>query len=796
MPHDPASLDRPDRRIVSRALNHEAPWLDPEEPVSLRHVLRAAVRGGDPGAISSRLAELGYRVPSPEQLASVTDDDVKLISRDGDGAAPWIGDETTACLRGHVVSMAVRLERLPAGIAARLTELGVPAPAPDTFPAEVLLRGDEELIRDRNGSGRGHWIADDTPVPVVHVLETLRLKGRAAEHPRWVASEIVAAGERLARLGYQVAPGVAEFTSADAVLVSEGLDGREPWLTEQHEPVPLHHVLRFAQAHDRDPGEVVARLGRFGYRRLPEGPPAGSVTHVTRVTPEDVELLAYEWDGQRYRLAQDDPEWFAHVVAVGAGTGRAPAGIADRLRLLGYRIPAEQLPAEVSQDDLALISGRSLEGAGPWLSRTDPVPVGHVLHRAHARGTSTAPVLARLAELGYTRLPDVPDRSVSDDDLRLARARADDGAPVMADTVPYGRVMRAAADSGTGPREIADRYRELGYTDVVLPDGPLPESVAERDADLATTESGGQLALDEPVPVAHIVRRAHAEGAAPAGIARRLRALGFRDVPDGLPETAYAGDLALIGENASAGGRLRSTTGVTADDVRRAARDLRASPYDVATRLIALGYALEFTPHPDDAVIVSLNADGRAPWLQRAAPGHVLLAARLLDRTPEDIADRLRELGYGDWRLPDVGGFDEGDVILLSRETADHGPWLAWGETPSWRHALRAARRTGRGPQETGERLGRLGHDPRLPAAIDVDDEDLLEGMPREHGSYKNPLDTGEVLGMASRSGRSPAEVAARLAELGIEVPDLDYPTRRPAPAPSGPSRSVEAGSV
>ncbi|OBQ48735.1 hypothetical protein A4U61_27170 [Streptomyces sp. H-KF8] len=63
VPNDPASLDDHDRRLISRELNSRAPWLDPEEPVTPGHVLRAAGRGGDPGAVGSRLTELGYRAP-------------------------------------------------------------------------------------------------------------------------------------------------------------------------------------------------------------------------------------------------------------------------------------------------------------------------------------------------------------------------------------------------------------------------------------------------------------------------------------------------------------------------------------------------------------------------------------------------------------------------------------------------------------------------------------------------------------------------------------------------------------
>ncbi|MFI8303793.1 hypothetical protein ACIF80_10115 [Streptomyces sp. NPDC085927] len=774
MPNDPASLDHHDRRLISRELNSRAPWLDPEEPVTPGHVLRVAGRGGDPGAIGSRLTELGYRVPSPEQLASVTDDDLKMISRDIDGLAPWIRPGNDGHLRGHILEAARRLNRPPAEIAARLTELGHPAPAPDSFPERVLDE-DRDLIIHRDGNSPERWIPDDTLVTLGHVIAVLQRKGKLTRVPQQTASEIASVCERLTRLGYRIHPGTAEATADDVVLISRELDGDAPWLLDQDEPVPLHHVLRFTQAHDRDPNEVLARLGRLGYRRLPEGPLAGSVDH------KDIGLLGYGWERGEPRswLAQDDPAWFPHLLAAGARTGRALAEIADRLRALGYVIPEQEFPAEVSESDFPLVGGRDITGAEYWLSRTDPVPAGHVLYTAHARGVSAASVLARLAELGYTRLPDVPDRHVTEDDLRLISERGDGAAPVLGDTVPYGRLLRAAADSGTGPREIADRYRELGYTDVVLPDGPLPGSVPERDAGLAATDTGW-LHPDEPVPLPHVVRRAHAEGVGPADVARRLHALGFHKVPAPLPDTPHPGDLAMISQDAEPGKPYIPLTGVPAYHVLCAANAAEVSLHDVAVRLIALGYTLGFTPHPDDAVILSENADGRAPWLLWPYLGRALLAAKVLGRTPEEINDRIGELRGRESDLPDAGGFEEEDILLLSKELDARAPWLSERGASLLEHVLRAARVTGRSPQEIGERLTLLGHEVQVPPALDVRDGDLLELITR----FGKPVGAADVLAVASRTGRSPAEVAARLRELDVEVPDLAYPTRRPAPTP------------
>ncbi|MFC5957587.1 hypothetical protein ACFP51_24910 [Streptomyces pratens] len=130
----------------------------------------------------------------------------------------------------------------------------------------------------------------------------------------------------------------------------------------------------------------------------------------------------------------------------------------------------------------------------------------------------------------------------------------------------------------------ADRYRKLGYTDVLLPDGPLPESVSQRDADLVATDTGW-LAPHEAVPLPHVVRRAHAEGPGPAGVARRLRALGYHDVPASLPDTPHPGDLIMISQNAEPGRPHIPLAGVETCHVLHAAAVARVGPHEAAVRL-------------------------------------------------------------------------------------------------------------------------------------------------------------------------------------------------------------------
>jgi hypothetical protein len=457
-----------------------------------------------------------------------------------------------------------------------------------------------------------------------------------------------------------------------------------------------------------------------------------------------------------------------------------------RLRALGFRLPAATPPTEVSHEDVRLVS-RALDGDPQWIDPMAPVPAVHVLHAAHALGTTVRRVLDRLTELGFTGLPALPDRAVTEDDLRLLSVDGQLHGTPLGSTVPYGRVLFAAAQTGRSVQETADRYRGLGFTDLALPDAPLPGSVADEDV-LLFRLGAFRWAPDWPgvegeIPLPHILMRASKAGVSPAETGRRLALLGFRGLPAPLPGTPFRGDPVLVSEAGRGKGPwLAPHATVPADHLWAASRALDISPYDAAQRLLALGYTLPFTLRPEDRLVFSLNADGEAPWSQYAGLGHVLLTAKVLGRTPAEIAGRRTELGYT-WRdLPESGGFDETDILVLSEGLDSRAPWLRPHGPTTLLHVLRAARATGRSTQETAERLTRLGHEVTLPGPAGPHDIPLLEAL----GRAWYTLGVEHVLTVAGSTGRSPAEVAASLSALGHDVPAADYPVRRPAPAPLG----------
>nr|WSZ97665.1 hypothetical protein OH820_20180 [Streptomyces sp. NBC_00857] len=118
------------------------------------------------------------------------------------------------------------------------------------------------------------------------------------------------------------------------------------------------------------------------------------------------------------------------------------------------------------------------------------------------------------------------------------------------------------------------------------------------------------------------------------------------------------------------------------------------------------------------------------------------------------------------------------DLCVLSERLDGRQPWLEGSHVGvQLRHILRASLVTGRSPAEVTERLAALGHPPhenaKVPEVADAEDIRLLEALDR---SFMDNVHLEHVLRCASRTGRSPPDVASRLTALGYRLPDeVDY---------------------
>lgn len=354
--------------------------------------------------------------------------------------------------------------------------------------------------------------------------------------------------------------------------------------------------------------------------------------------------------------------------------------------------------------------------------------------------------------------------------------------------VSYGHLLHAVAVLRWSPAAVVSRLTALGYTDIQHAEVPVPDTVDLDDIPLIRDVSAqyGPTWLDigKPVSLHQILASARLADRGPADVARRLTALGYRLGGDGrpLPESPNPGDPVLINAGIHYGKLLDWGDEVPASHVLNAAGHLRCSPYAAATRLIALGLRLPYTPDPEDDRILKSSGEYGARWFYGAPPaGHILAVAQETGRRPADIVARLTELGYGQPVVPDPPEAD--DLTILSEELDGRSPWLVKNTVVGLqlRHILRAALATGRSPADIAERLTELGHwlheNAKLPAAADEADIRLLETVDR---SFLDNVHLEHVLRSASLTGRSPADVASRLTAFGYRLPDdVDYPDVR-----------------
>ncbi|MFF1379496.1 ATP-binding protein [Streptomyces sp. NPDC058308] len=257
-------------------------------------------------------------------------------------------------------------------------------------------------------------------------------------------------------------------------------------------------------------------------------------------------------------------------------------------------------------------------------------------------------------------------------------------------------------------------------------------------------------------PLPGLVRRARQLGALPPrrtatfnelmGQSRdssdvRSLAAEWRDhgihVPETYIEPAAAGRLdpllrRCLGEEAGVSGWVDPAEVVPAGHLAKAALLLDLPVSEICARLAAYGFRVDAAglperPRADVAVLLSLRADGRWPWLSRSKkvpPGQVLAAARALQCPPGAVRDRLKGLGF----VPPVvwpGDTPADDIVVLVRERRGA---LFPDEPVAYDHVFDVAQRLNRPLWRVADRLRAYGFDVPLrpPRHFDLLDEQLL----------------------------------------------------------------------
>ncbi|MEV0678890.1 hypothetical protein AB0I60_20470 [Actinosynnema sp. NPDC050436] len=245
-------------------------------------------------------------------------DDVRLLSFYGDASVPWLPEGASLPLV-HLWWMAEKIGGPVEEIGHRLAQHGITVGAVPTGPASSRLH---DLVLFSTGlDGAPPWLSRTRPVDPGHVVRAAAVLNSSAE-------EVV---RRLTEAGFRCPPRVESRPGRDdAVLLSQDLDGVQPWLPLD-KPVRSHHLMRYLRLADVTREQAVARLAAFGFRV--------DASAVAGRSAADTVLLSQRLDGSSPWLREDEPVPLAHLVEAALKLDRTVTGVADRLRELGINCP-------------------------------------------------------------------------------------------------------------------------------------------------------------------------------------------------------------------------------------------------------------------------------------------------------------------------------------------------------------------------------------------------------------------------------------------------------------------------
>ncbi len=140
-------------------------------------------------------------------------------------------------------------------VVGRLTERGYQMALRPVPPQEP---GDLRLL-SQNCNAQGPWLDLSTSVHPARIVRAASLTGHTTD-------DVIS---RLTHFGFRIDARAPQPEPVDTRIMSRDLDGGEPRI-DPGQPVDPAHVLRAADALNRSPRAVVARLEELGYR-LPDG---------------------------------------------------------------------------------------------------------------------------------------------------------------------------------------------------------------------------------------------------------------------------------------------------------------------------------------------------------------------------------------------------------------------------------------------------------------------------------------------------------------------------------------------
>jgi hypothetical protein len=196
----------------------------------------------------------------------------------------------------------------------------------------------------------------------------------------------------LVEYGFEVdGADIADYNeNYDPVVLSARFDGGPSWLNPER-PVPPGHLVGAAAVLGSSVTAVAARLTELGYQ-CPE-------RLETQPMDADLKLLSVHSGGYAPWLAVDTRVRAHHIVRCLRNTDLTVDEITARLAAYGLRVDLGGCPVEASSVQAGLLS-HDLDGVGPWLDASQPVPLMHLVEASLKFSMTVTEVADRLRELG------------------------------------------------------------------------------------------------------------------------------------------------------------------------------------------------------------------------------------------------------------------------------------------------------------------------------------------------------------------------------------------------------------
>ncbi|WP_420034316.1 hypothetical protein ACN2WE_18875 [Streptomyces sp. cg28] len=318
-PSLPDSMPEQDLVLLSRAPDGKGGWWRSGRRGSLGHILDCAKAAKlTPAAVRERVLAYGLEcVPIPPGAGSVEgiDDEMKLLSRDGDSKAPWLDEDSPVSAAVPAIA-AARLGITPENARDRLRELG--------FDVPLTTDGTAGFSRDAAFLSE----AGSTVYELAYPCEPISIKD-LTRMSRKTAQSCAAMAERLSFYGLEVPAGLPAPHSRDVAILrqflNEFLSQDDDW-----EPVTRLTLLRGALELGLEPAVVADRLQAHGLS-VPEGTfPEELVDSDRAVLDLSEDLLPEGWTVP-----------LIHLLVAAQETNRLPSEVHARCVALGLPVPDE-----------------------------------------------------------------------------------------------------------------------------------------------------------------------------------------------------------------------------------------------------------------------------------------------------------------------------------------------------------------------------------------------------------------------------------------------------------------------